>query len=206
MGLIQKYILPKEVDFNAALLDQVNASRDTVLDLCQYYFENDIQSLKKVIDDERKCRTFKNQNMHELLDVFITSYDRESIYRIIDQLSWMALSVKHLATDLLIYKITPCEDYNPIYTSLKQMANALAEGFVFLNQKNLNEIVRVVNEIYVHYDETFEQCSLAAARHLEQDEIRVYLASREILNQLKEVAKRIHVSANSLEDMAIKII
>ena len=41
MGLIQKYILPKEVDFNAALQQQVNASRDTVLDLCRFCLEND---------------------------------------------------------------------------------------------------------------------------------------------------------------------
>jgi hypothetical protein len=41
---------------------------------------------------------------------------------------------------------------------------------------------------------------------LENDDIKVYLAHREILIQLKEVAKRIHVSANTLEDMAIKII
>jgi len=206
MGLIQKYILPKEVDFNAALLVQVNASRDTVLDLCQYYFENDIQSLKMIIQDERKCRAYKKKNMHELLDVFITPYDPESIYRIIDQLSWMALSVKHLATDLLIYKVSLPEDYRLIFTLLKQMANALAEGFVFLGQKKFNDISRTVNSIYEHYDETFEQCSLTAARHLEQDEITAYLAFREILNQLKEVAKRIHVSANSLEDLAIKIV
>ena len=144
--------------------------------------------------------------MHELLDVFITPYDQESIYRIIDQLDWMALSVKHLATDLLIYKVTLPENYAPIFTLLKQMANALAEGFIFLKQKNLNEIVRTVNDIYGHYDKTVEQCALTAARHLEQDEIKTYLAYREILNQLKEVAKRIHISANSLEDMAIKII
>lgn len=206
MGLIQKYILPKEVDFNDALLQQVNASRDTVLDLCQYYFENNTQSLKNIIQDEQKCRTFKKKNLRELLDVFITPYDRESIYRIIDQLSWMALSVKHLATNLLIYKVSLPEDYRLIFTLLKQMANALAEGFVFLGQKKFNNLAHTVNNINAHYDETFEQCSLAAARHLEQDEIRVYLAHREILNQLKEVARRIHVSANSLEDMAIKII
>ena len=85
--------------------------------------------------------------MLELLDVFITPYDRESIYRIIDQLDWMALSVKHLATDLLIYQVMPPENYTPVFTLLKQMANAIAEGFVFLTHKNLNGIVRIVNEI-----------------------------------------------------------
>lgn len=206
MGLIQKYILPKEVDFNAALQQQVNASRNSVLDLCQYCLENNRDALKKITDDERQCRTLKNQNMHELLDVFITPYDREAIYRIIDQIDWIALSVKHLAMELVIFKVKCPENYRPIFTSLRQMVDALAEGFVFLADKKLHEIVRVVNEIYVDYDQTVEQCTLAAANHMEHDEIKVYLAHREILIQLKEVAKRIHVSANTLEDMAIKIV
>ena len=206
MGLIQKYILPKEVDFNAALQQQVNASRDTVLDLCQYCLENNMSALKTITADERECRTLKNRNMHELLDVFITPYDRESIYRIIDQIDWVALSVKHLATALLIYKVECPENYRSIFTALTQMADALAEGFIFLGEKNLHEIVRVVNEIYVNYDGVVEQCAVAAANNLENDEIKTYLAHREILNQLKEVAKRIHVTANSLEDMAIKIV
>jgi len=206
MGLIQKYILPKEVDFNAALQQQVNASRNTVLGLCQYCLEDDIKALEMIKEDERECRTLKNQNMHELLDVFITPYDREAIYRIIDQIDWVALSVKHLITDLAIYKVKCPETYRPIFTALSQMADALVEGFIFLANKNLNEIVRVVNEIYVNYDETVEQCAIAAANHLENDEIKIYLAHREILIQLKEVAKRIHVSANTLEDMAIKIV
>ncbi len=206
MGLIQKYILPKEVDFNAALQHQINASKNTVLDLCQYCLENNRGALIKITDDERECRTLKNQNMHELLDVFITPYDRESIYRIIDQIDWVALSVKHLAIELLVYKVKCPENYSPIFTSLMEMANALAEGFVFLADKKLHEIVRVVNEIYVNYDQTVEQCVIAAAGHLENDQIKVYLAYREILIQLKEVAKRIHVCANTLEDMAIKIV
>jgi len=206
MGLIQKYILPKEVDFNAALQQQVNASRNSVLDLCQYCLENNRDALKKIPDDERQCRTLKNQNMHELLDVFITPYDREAIYRIIDQIDWIALSVKHLAMELVIYKVKCPENYRPIFTSLRQMVDALAEGFVFLADKKLHEVVRVVNEISVDYDQTVEQCTLAAANNMENDEIKVYLAHREILIQLKEVAKRIHVSANTLEDMAIKIV
>ncbi len=206
MGLIQKYILPKEIDFNSALQEQVNASKDMVLVLCQYGQDNNNQLLSIIIENERKCRALKNQNMHELLDVFITPYDRESIYRIIDQLAWLALSVKHLATDLKIYNITIPENYFPIFTALDQMASALAEGFVFLSRKNLNEIVRIINEIYVLYDETVEQCTLTAAHHLENDDVKTYLAYREVLNQLKEVAQRIHVSANSLEDMAIKIL
>lgn len=206
MGLIQKYILPKEVDFNAALQQQVNASRDTVLDLCRFCLENDRKALIAVKEDEHKCRELKKQNMHELLDVFITPYNRESIYRMINQLDWVMLSVKHLAADLLIYKVHCPENYQPIFTALTQMAEALAEGFIFLATKNQRDISHVANKIVLNYDEIVEQCAVASALNLKNDDIKVYLAHREILIQLKEVAKRIHVSANTLEDMAIKII
>jgi len=205
-GLIQKYILPKEVDFNSALQKQVNASRDTILDLYEFCLENDREALTKITEDNRQCRTLKNQNMRELLDVFITPYDRESIYRIINQVDWVALSAKHLAVDLMTYQITCPENYQPMFLSLRVMADALAEGFVFLEEKKMHEIVRVVNEIYVHYDQTVEQCVLAAAEHLRNDEVRIFLSHREVLLQMKEVAKRIHVSANTLEDMAMKIV
>ena len=46
------------------------------------------------------------------------------------------------------------------------------------------------------------QC--AWAHHLKEDPVRDYLARREIIAQLKEVARRIRVSAGSLEDMAVK--
>ncbi len=205
-GLIEKYILPRAVDFNAALQRQVNAARDTVADLCRYYATHDYNALTKITQDERDCRHLKNQNMHELLDVFITPYDRESIYRIINQLDWIALSVKHLAIDILIYKVTCPKDYQPIFSALGAMSDALADGFNFLTQKNLHELVRVVNEIYVNYDKTVETCALAAAKHLDSGDIKAYLKHREVLNQLKEVAKRINISANSLEDLAIKLV
>ncbi|GEM_PF-678146 len=205
-SLIERYLLPKEADFNKALQNQVNASRDTILDLHEYCFEGNHEALIRIIEDSRHCRTIKNQNMRELLDVFITPYDRESIYRIINQIDWVALSAKHLAIDLKIFQIVCPDNYQPIFSSLREMADALAEGFVFLEEEKMHEIVRVVNEIYVHYDQAVEQCVLAASEHLNNDEIRIFLSHREVLMQMKEVAKRIHVSANTLEDMAMKIV
>ena len=205
-GFIQKYILPREVDFNAALREQVCAVRQTVLDLCEACLDDDRAALKRIVEDERRCHALKNRNMREPLDVFITPYDREAIYRIIDQLDWVALSVKHLGIDLLVYEVICSEEEKPVLTVLREMADSLREGFVFLGQRQTAEIVRVVNEIYVRYDQVVQQCALAAAHHLKEDAVRDYLARREIIAQLKEVARRIRVSANSLEDLAVKTV
>ncbi len=206
MGIIQKYLLPKEIDFNNALKKQVNASKHSVLDLCKYCEQKDMHALKAIVEDEHQSRSLKSKNMHELLDVFITPYDKESIYRIITQLDWIALSVKHLVIDLLAYKINCPEYYQPIFSTLREMILSLDKAFTYLPEKQLGKILRNIELIHDKYDETSKECALAALRHLENDEIKVYLAHKEILNQLKEVARRIHMSANTLEDMAMKIV
>ncbi len=205
-GLIQKYILPREIDFDRALQLQVNAARDTVLDLCRYCEEGDFRALRKIINDERQCHELKNSNMRELLNVFITPYDRESIYRTINQIDWIALSVKHLAIDMLVFKVRCPPGYRPVIDALSRMAAQLADGFTSLGNKHFREILDTVNRINADYDRAVEECARAAARHLEKDDIKVYLTHREILNQLKEVAKRIHIGANTLQDMAVKAV
>ena len=206
MGIIQKYLLPKEIDFNRALKKQVDASKNSVLDLCKYCLHQDLQALKAIVDDEHSSRSLKSKNMQELLDVFITPYDKESIYRIITQLDWVALSVKHLVIDLLAYKITCPDYYQPIFTVLSEMAESLDKAFTYLPERQLAKILQNIETIHDKYDETTKECALAALRHLENDEVKIYLAHKEILNQLKEVARRIHISANTLEDMAMKIV
>ncbi len=206
MGLLQKYILPKEVDFNAALQKQADACRHTVVDLARYCLDNDFKALETLIDDEKLSRKLKHKNMHELLDVFITPYDKESIYRMITQLDWVSLSVKHLAIDILAYKVQCPDYYDTIFDILIDMADKLGEAFTFLPEKKLGKILLNIENIHDSYDETTRACAVAAHRHLEQDDIKVYLAHKEILNQLKEVAKRLHIAANTLEDMAIKIV
>ncbi|MGV6859573.1 MAG: DUF47 domain-containing protein [bacterium] len=206
MGLLQKYILPKEVDFDSALAQQAEACRQTVGDLARYCLKQDFKALEQLVDDEQLSRKLKHKNMHELLDVFITPYDKESIYRMITQLDWVALSVKHLAIEILAYEVECPDYYQGIFDVLTDMAEKLSDAFTFLPEKKLGKILINIESIHDSYDETTRACAVAAKRHLENDDIKVYLANKEILNQLKEVAKRLHISANTLEDMAIKIV
>ena len=206
MSVIQKYLLPKEVDFNSALGKQAKASRRSVRDLEKYCLHHDLDALKAIVDDEHDSRGLKSKNMHELLDVFITPYDKESIYRMVIQLDWIALSVKHLAIDIVAYKVKCPDYYVPIFNTLSEMMDSLVAALTFLPQKELGKILTHIERIHDNYDETSRECALASVRHLKEDDVKIYLAHKEILNQLKEVSKRIHVSANTLEDMAMKIV
>lgn len=206
MGLIEKYLLPKEIDFNAALMKQAQASKQSILDLENFCLENDEKARQSILTDEHDSRLLKNNNMRELLDVFITPYDKESIYRMIVQLDWISLSVKHLSIDIVAYNVKCPKHYQQIFSLLTEMVETLTSAFDFLAEKKLSQILACTQSIHDNYDETARRCAGAAAKHLAEDDIKIYLSHKEILYQLKDVSKHIHLSANALEDMAMKIV
>lgn len=86
MNFIHKYILPKEVDFDTVLQAQARITRIIVSDLHNACIDDEIKNLESITEHADQARLLKTKNMNELLDVFITPYDKESIYRLITQL------------------------------------------------------------------------------------------------------------------------
>ncbi|WP_456404327.1 DUF47 domain-containing protein [Thiolapillus sp.] len=206
MGFIGKYLLPKEIDFNAALLRQATIGRSMVEELHQACVDEDRARLASLSATALQARELKAQNMAQLLDVFITPYDKESIYRMITQLDWVTLSVKHFVLETDVYDIHELAEYEPILKMLATMADALEQGIAHLPARTLNRISPKIDQIHDSYDEVVEACAKTTAKLLAQDDIKHIIRHKDILLQLKEIAKRLHVSANTLEDMAIKIV
>ncbi len=206
MSLIKRYLLPKEVDFNAFLLDQAQLGHSVVSDLYKVGTEELPISQDSISDITERARKLKSRNMSELLDVFITPYDKESIYRMITQLDWLILSVKHFLLEARIYNIHCLGDYQPILKLLLDMSAALVEGISALEGRKLSGITPPISKIHLAYDQVVESCAIAMARLLSEEDCKHIIRHKDILAQLKEIAKRIQISANTLEDMAIKII
>jgi hypothetical protein len=104
------------------------------------------------------------------------------------------------------YDIDSLCDYQPILKVIRDMAKALEERVAKLPEKKLQPIDLRINQIYEQYNQVVEACAHQHALLLEQDGLKHILRHKEMLLQLKEIARRIHISANSLEDMAIKIL
>ena len=206
MGFISKFILPKEVDFNASLQAQVVAVRDTVQSLYDACVYNDDSALAAIDRKAQHARELKHDNMKELLDVFITPYDKESIYRIITQLDWVALSVKHFQLEIHVYGIHSLQSYQEVLAELVKMAGLLEEGITELSGKKLRQIAEDIDRVHDLYDHVVSLCAEAMATLLEQKDCKRIIRHKEMLAQLKEIAKRIQVTANTLEDMAIKAV
>ena len=206
MSFIEKYLLPKEIDFNNALMKQAELSKYSIVDLINFCLENNEKARESILADEHDSRLLKNRNMRDLLGVFITPYDKESIYRMIVQLDWISLSVKHLAIDIVAYNVKCPQHYKQIFSVLTDMIETLTTAFKYLDKKELSKILSCTESIRDNYDEVARQCAKAAAKHLEEDDIKIYLSHKEVLYQLKDVSKHIHLSANTLVDMAMKIV
>lgn len=206
MGFINKLLLPREVDFNTALLNQAHTGTKMVNDLYRACVNDDMAALESISAAASYARELKNANMLQLLDVFITPYDKESIYRMITQLDWIALSVKHFELETEVYDTHSMGEYRPILEVLQNMAALLEDGISRLPSKELKSIADGIEHIRDHYDEVVELCARATAALLAQDDFKRIIRHKDMLLQLKEIAKRIHVTANTLEDMAIKVV
>jgi hypothetical protein len=158
--------------------------------------------VRGIKNDSNQTGAIKHKNMKELLDVFIAPYDKESIFRIITQLDWIALSVKHFVIEAEAYTNPhSLEIYRDIFDLLKDMADLLEEGFKQLSRKELPKIDRIHDK----YDLVVKYRAQHLAKLLLQEDCKRIIVHAEILAQLKEIAKRMHISANTLEDMAIKV-
>jgi len=204
-SFIKKYILPKEVDFLAALNEHSMTIKKITDDLYRCFLENDEQSCEAILQDQHKAREIRDKNMKDLLDTFITPFDRESIYRVITQLDWIAISVRHFVIEAKAYKITQLdENYAALIKKLQLQAELLTAGFKTVKssaKKTADNAQRVRDS----YDELMDIYVARMAELAECDERKKVFIQRELLAQLKEISKRMRMCANSLEDIVMKM-
>jgi len=206
MGFISKLILPRQVDFDNALQAQAHQTAGMVQDLYDAFVPGDPHAQNEIAKAAEKARALKDSNMKELLDVFITPYDRESIFRLITQLDWVAVSVNHLKLLANAYSIDSLKSYEDILLELTHMAHFLDEGISRLTSKTLHSIAEDCDRIHDKYDQVFSLCAHSSVALLQQDDFGKTLMLRDILAQMREIAKRVHVAANTLEDMMVKVV
>lgn len=206
MGFIAKFILPESVDFVSALRQQTELIREIVRELRDACVQQEPDTFGAIRASADRAAALKKANMKLLLDVFLTPFDKESIYRLITQLDWVALSVKHFVIEREVYGVSSLAEYADIYDVLNEMASLLDRGCGQLAGENLLTLEETAEQIHDRYDRVVEKCARAIAQQFEEEDFRSVMRHRDIVAQLKEIAKRIRVSANTLQDMAIKIV
>ena len=205
IGFIKRYLLPREVDFNAALEAQARIARHMVETLYQACIKDDRKLMLSIDDLAADAHEQKTRNMKELLNVFITPYDKESIYRMIIQLDWITLSVKHFRLEADVYDLDSLAEYDNILKVTLEMADALLQGISVLKKRNIELIDARLEQIHDQYDDVVAHCARATALQMTRDDPLKVIRTQLMMRQLKDLAMRIHVAANTLEDMALKV-
>ncbi len=204
-SFIKKYILPKEVDFLSALNEHSMIIKDITDDLYKCFLESNTKSCEAILEDQHKAKEIRDTNMKELLNTFITPFDRESIYRVITQLDWIAISIRHFVIETQAYKIAKLDKkYGIIIKHIQLQAELLTAGFKTLksNQEKTAENAKRVRDTY---DKLMDLYVKKMAKLADCEDLQKMFIQKEILSQLKEISKRMRMTANSLEDIVMKM-
>ena len=205
LNLLKKYILPEEINFFRELRQQAEATRNTMDDLYRCFVEAKEKSCQAVLGDEHRACELKERNMNDLGRAFMTPVDREAIFRAITHLDWIVISVKHLVMETRAYGIANLREYERLLLELRNCADLLCQGFSALEKKDLEQTAKkaeATRDLAHKMTETYVQ---AMAKVAKENDIHMMFTHKEVLSQIKSIAKRFHVAANTLQDITMKL-
>lgn len=203
--LLKKYIIPHEINFVEMLQEQSQATHKMIDDLHECFIHENEKDCSSIIQDEYKTNHIKKRNMHQLLNAFITPIDRESIYRAVTQLDWIVVSVKHFVLETKAYEIHNLNEYKDIFYLIHKASKKLQSGFEALNEKNNAKVSRISDKVRSITDEISQKYIQEMVKLSSSEDTKKVFIHKEILKQLKEIGRRLHISANTLQDIVVKM-
>lgn len=205
MNKLKKWILPKEIDFFQLMCEQSSETLRIIEALGTFYTENPSQNSDYIFEMIKEAKKNRSDYLKSLNATFITRVDREAISRVFSQNYWLALSIKHLIVEIDTYQIYRLHEYKDIFDLLRQEMSQLKVGFVKLQDKEYDATLIIVDRI-IHLDnELIKIYAKSLERLFQETDFKHMLMHREILSQLKEISRRIHICANQLEDIVFKM-
>lgn len=201
----KKMVLPEVTDFYAEMTAQCQMTHEIIAELydlhTQHHF-TDSKKVLKLVDDANKSH---RKRMNELERAFITPVDREAIARAYLHLHWVCLSSKHLVVELDTYEITQLNDYKGILELLDEEMTSLRMAFTSLEQKDAAKTMKLLAKVIHADDKLIKEYAKQLKQLFKGKDMEHILQQREILSQLKEISKRIHICANHVEDILFKM-
>ncbi|HHS92672.1 MAG TPA: DUF47 family protein [Campylobacterales bacterium] len=204
-SLFKKYILPHEINFVAMLQEQSLATNQMVKDLYGCFIDENKNCCASISDNLQKTQALKNRNMEQLLHAFITPIDRESIYRAVTQLDWMVISVKHFMAETKAYQVDTLPQYKDIFDLILQASSILNKGFQALEKNRHTKVSKKAEQVRELSDAISQKYIEEMVILSENPDCKTLFIHKEILAQLKEIGRRLHITANTLQDIVVKM-
>lgn len=204
-SFIKEYILPKEIDFLAAMNRHSLVVKKMTDNLYKCFIEENSNACVAILDEQKEAVNIRDENIKNLLNTFITPIDKESIYRVTTQLDWIAISIKHFMQEAQAYNIFKLDStFAELIKLLQLQAQLLNAGFKTVKKepvttaKNTQRVRDIYDQLVTIYINSM--ANLAKLEHNQE-----IFAKRELLFQIKDISKRMRVTANYLEDIIMKM-
>lgn len=201
---LKEYILPKDVDFIGQLAQQCALTEKVVHELHHRYILKS-EDKGEIMNLVAEVRGMRKKNLEELSQVLITPVDKEAISRIVINLHWVTLSVEHLQVEIDTYGIHQLDEYAGIFGLLNKQMAEISASFELIREKRYELVFKKIDQVIQYDDELILEYAIQLSQLFTGNNIQHILQHKEILSQLKEISKRIHVCANSVEDMVFKM-
>lgn len=201
-GLVRRFI-PEVPDFATLLKRQSTQVRKTIDDLVEYVQRPDAGLRDQLHRDEEEAEQLRDANMRRLNNAFSTPFDREDIYRAIEELDWVVVHTRRTAREMEILRVTPDNFIREICLEIQTGVRALEVGFSQLGSDTeaayrQAEAARRIDRRARHmYEE-------ALGELFNGDDVLDMLKRREIYHHLADGAKRVRKAAEILQDIVVK--
>ncbi|MBI1287822.1 MAG: hypothetical protein GC178_09605 [Flavobacteriales bacterium] len=202
---LKKMVLPQVTDFYAEMTAQCEMTHEIIAELYDLHTQHHFTSSKKIlklVDDANKSN---RKRMSQLENTFITPFDREAIARAYLHLHWVCLSTKHLVVELDTYEITQLNNYKAILELLDEEMTDLKKAFASLEKKDAAKTMKLLANVIHADDKLIKEYAVQLKQLFKGKDMENILQQREVLSQLKEISKRIHICANHVEDILFKM-
>jgi len=204
-SFIKEYILPKEIDFLSAMHKHSLVIDKLVNNLYKCFIKGNSSACNLILEGQKEAVAIRDENMKNLLNTFITPIDKESIYRVTTQLDWIAISIKHFMLEAQAYGVFKLDNrFTELIKLLQLQAELLSAGFKTV-KKEPNATAKNAQRVRDIYDQLVALYINTMASLAKQELNHENFAKRELLAQIKDISKRMRVTANYLEDIIMKM-
>jgi uncharacterized protein Yka (UPF0111/DUF47 family) len=206
ISLIKKYILPKEIDFFDLLYRQSRLIENMTNNLNSCFLEGDTNSSQKTMSLVEESKKMRKDSMNQLFATFITPIDREAIYRVINELDWIAISIYHFMIETQTYHIKELREYRLLLNIISDMSQNISKSLKALDKNKIQEIVGLCDTIRSQYNQAVSFYIDYMSDLSKSQDIQKLFLYKEILFQMRDISKRLLVTASYIEDIVAKML
>ena len=149
--------------------------------------------------------TQRKQYLQILNKAFVTPVDKEAISRVYVHLHWIVLSVEHLLVEIESYSIQEINNFKKVSFYMNCAMKSLTSAIKHLNKNESEHVLYEIAKVIEAGDNLIKVYANTLSGLFKQEQIEPILEQREVLAQLKEISKRIHICSNQIEDIVYKL-